>query len=428
MSFDVRTAVKVFSRLRSALASASLSLESLSSPEYSTDMLTLMLLAGLLIQAPSDCNATSKEPAVSVETPGTPFQALPSADGCWIFVSIPGGSTGNPSVIALYSRSKGALSLVRTIPIEGGPTGMALTHDGKTLVVADGDRVAFIDAKRLIRGDDNAILGYLVDSTAKGRVYANVTPDDKFAFIADENSKTVSVIDMARARTTHYDVSATVGKIPTGTLPIALTFSRDGKLIYVTSQWAPESYGWPIECKKETNNPTNDTTAVNPQGAIHVVDVARATKDPAHSIVANVPAGCSAVRMVLSPSGDRAYVTARNSNMLLAFDAAKLRTDSAHSLIGRVPVGPAPVGIAVARGGRRVIVTNSNRFAGSSTDRQTLTVVDPARIPLGAEAIIGSIPAGAFPREMRVTPDGKTLILTNFGSRSIQMIDLARIP
>jgi DNA-binding beta-propeller fold protein YncE len=305
---------------------------------------------------------------------------------------------------------------------------MALTRDGKTLVVADGDRVAFVDADRLVRGDEGALLGYLVDSTAKGRVYANVTADDKFAFIADENSKTVSVIDLARARATHYDVSATVGKIPTGTLPIALTFSPNGKLIYITSQWAPASYGWPAECKREANNPTNDTTSVNPQGAIHVVDVARAINDPATSIVANVRAGCSAVRLVLSPSGDRAYVTARNSNMLLAFDVPKLRGDSAHALVGRVPVGPAPVGVAVIKGGSRIVVTNSNRFAGGADDRQTITLIDANRVALGEAAIVGSVPAGSFPREMRVTADGRTLILTNFGSRSIQMVDVARIP
>jgi len=391
-------------------------------------MLTLTLLAAALQRAPSDCNAISKDPIVTVDAPGGPFQALPSSDGCWIFVSVPGGASRTPSVIALYRRSKGTLSLVRTVSIEGGPTGMVLTHDGKTLIVADGDRVAFVDANRLIQGRDSSILGYLQDSAARGRVYANVTPDDKFAFIADENSKTVSVIDLAKARATHYDVSATVGKIPTGTLPIALPFSRDGRLMYVTSQWAPASYGWPIECKRETNNPTNDTTPVNPQGAIHVVDVARAIKAPATSIVANVRAGCSPVRLVLSPKGDRAYVTARNSNALLAFDVAKLRTDTAHAVIGRVPVGPAPVGVAIVNAGREVIVTNSNRFAGAANDQQTLTVIDANKLGAGEKAIIGSIPAGAFPREMRVTSDGRTLILTNFGSRSISMIDLARIP
>ena len=391
-------------------------------------MLPLTLLVATLHGPPSDCNAIAKDPIVTVDAPGTPFQALPTNDGCWIFVSVPGGASGNPSVIAVYRRSKGTLSLVRTVPIDGGPTGMALTHDGTTLIVADGDRVAFVDANRLIQGGDNAILGYLNDSTARGRVYANVTPDDKFAFIADENSKTVSVIDLARARATHYDVSATVGKIPTGTLPIALTFSRDGRFIYITSQWAPESYGWPIECKREANNPTSDTTSVNPQGAIHVVDVARAIKDPARSIVANVRAGCSAVRLVVAPKGDRAYVSARNSNALLAFDVAKLRTDTLHALVGRVPVGPAPVGVAVVNSGRAVIVTNSNRFAGGAGDQQTLTVIDAAKVGSGGRAIIGAIPAGAFPREMRVTSDGRTLMLTNFGSRSISMIDLARIP
>jgi DNA-binding beta-propeller fold protein YncE len=84
--------------------------------------------------------------------------------------------------------------------------------------------------------------------------------------------------------------------------------------------------------------------------------------------------------------------------------------------------------VAVVHGGRTVIVTNSNRFAGSADDKQTLTVIDASRVEQGAAAIIGSIPAGAFPREMRVTSDGRTLILTNFGSRTIQMIDLARIP
>jgi DNA-binding beta-propeller fold protein YncE len=167
---------------------------------------------------------------------------------------------------------------------------------------------------------------------------------------------------------------------------------------------------------------------VNPQGAIHIVDAEKAKTDPANAIVGNVPAGCSAVRLVLSPSGDRAYVTARNSNMLLAFDVAKLRADPTHALIGRVPVGSSPVGIAVVNGGRQVIVTNSNRFAGSADDHQNLTVIDASRIASGAGAIIGSIPAGAFPREMRVTSDGRTLILTNFGSRTIEMIDLARIP
>jgi DNA-binding beta-propeller fold protein YncE len=234
-------------------------------------------------------------------------------------------------------------------------------------------------------------------------------------------------MDLARARATGFNASATVGKIPTGAAPIALTFSPDQKLVYITSERAPDSFGWPIECKREANNAANDVTPVNPPGAIHVVDVGRAKVDAAHAIIANVPAGCSAVRLVLSPDGERVYVTARNSNSLLAFDARKLTADPQHALVGRVPVGTSPVGVAVVNDGRRVIVTNSNRFAGASDD-QSLTVIDAAKVAAGASAVIGSIPAGAFPRELRVSADGRTLFLTNFGSRTIQMIDLTRLP
>jgi len=377
--------------------------------------------------AVADCNAPARDPSVTVSTPGNPFQALPSRDGCWIFVSIARGGNES-SAIAVYRREQGTLKHTRELRIAGSPAGMALTNDGKLLVVSDNDRVAFIDTDRLVTGHGGAVLGYLVDPAAKGRVYASITPDDKFAFIADENSATVSVIDIAKARASGFNASSTVGKIPTGAAPIAMVFSPDRKLVYITSQRAPANLGWPVECKREANNAANDLTPVNPEGAIHVVDLARAETDPAHSVLANVPAACSPVRLVLSADGARAYVTARNSNALLVFDASKLLAAPRTALIARVPVGTAPVGVAVVNDGRRVVVTNSNRFGGSADDTKSLTVIDADKVTAGAAAVVGSIPAGAFPRELRLTSDGRTLILTNFGSRTVQMIDLARSP
>lgn len=373
------------------------------------------------------CNGAPSEPVAFIDVPGNPFQALPSADGCWIFVSMPGGGGRGSSKIGVLRRARGKLSLERVMPIDGNPTGMVLTHDGRTLIVADGPRIAFIDAEKLVKTRRDAVLGYLDEPGRLGRIYANVTSDDKTLFVADETAETISVIDLAKIRASQFRASSIIGKIPTGAAPIALTFSPDEKLLYTTSQRAPKSSSWPIECKRE-GGAAADTTPVNAQGAVLVVDVERARTDPAHSVIAAVPAGCSAVRLVLSPSGDRAYVTARNDNALLVFDAAKLRTDPAHARIGSVAVGTAPVGIAVIDSGRKIVVTNSNRFARSSDDRQTLTVVDAAMIGSGNGAILGSIPAGAFPREMRVTPDGTTLIVTNFASSSIETIDLTRLP
>jgi DNA-binding beta-propeller fold protein YncE len=375
----------------------------------------------------STCNVATPEPITFVDVPGTPFQALPSADGCWVFVSMPGSQKKGSSKIGVLRRGGGRLVMERVMPIDGNATGMVLTHDGQTLIVADGPRIAFVEVEKLVKTNASAVLGYLDEPGRLGRIYANVTSDDKTLFVADENAETISVVDLAKIRASHFHESPTVGKIPTGAAPIALTFSPDEKLLYTTSQRAPKSLNWPNECKREGGTPA-DTTPVSPQGAILIVDVARAQSDPARSVVGAVPAGCSTVRLVLSPSGDRAYVTARNSNALLTFDTAKLLSDPAHARIGSVTLGTAPVGIAVIDSGRKVVVTNSNRFAGSSGDRQTLTVVDAAKIGSGESAILGSIPAGAFPREMRVTPDGATLIVTNFASSSIEVIDLARLP
>ena len=124
----------------------------------------------------------------------------------------------------------------------------------------------------------------------------------------------------------------------------------------------------------------------------------------------------------LPPDGATAYVTARSDNTLLAFDAQRLVTDTAHALLGKVDVGVAPVGIAVVDGGARVIATNSNRFAGNAGDHQPIAVVDAAKLRIGGKgAKLGEIPAGGFPRELRLSPDGRTLFLTNFTSKTLEM-------
>ena len=113
--------------------------------------------------------------------------------------------------------------------------------------------------------------------------------------------------------------------------------------------------------------------------------------------------------------------------MVLAFDTNKLLADSAHALIGLVPVGNAPVGLAVFDDGARVAVTNSNRF-GDSHAVQSLTIIDTRRISRGEDAILGSVLAGVFPRELRMTENQRALLLTNFGSKTLAVIDTTRLP
>ena len=375
---------------------------------------------------PSGCNVLAPSPSVTIAVPTSPFAVTPTRDGCWLFVSGVGGAGGKTGV-AVLQRDAGRITLARMVPLSSrGATGMALTHDGKLLVVAAGDSVDFLDVGRLISGAAQPLLGSFGDGSGAGSVYANITADDKLLFVSDEGSRSITVVDLERARANGYKAAAIVGKIPVGNAPIALTFSPDGKWLYTTSEGALPEWQWPKACKPEGGDPAKAAVS-NPEGAVIVVDVARARTDPAHAVAARIPAGCSPVRMAISPGGERIYVTARNSNAVLTFDTAKLVADPEHARLAMVPVGAAPVPVAVIDGGRKIVVGNSNRFAKSG-EPQSLTVLDAARMRDGAAATLGTIPAGAFPREMAVSSDGRTLFLTNFGSQSLQVIDIERLP
>jgi DNA-binding beta-propeller fold protein YncE len=129
----------------------------------------------------------------------------------------------------------------------------------------------------------------------------------------------------------------------------------------------------------------------------------------------------------MQSDGARIFVTARNSNAVLAFDTAKLITDAAHARIGMVPVGTAPVPVIALRGGETVVVGNSNRFGAEAGGGRSLTVLDGRKFADPGGATTGSIPAGDFPRELRLSPDGETLFLTNFNSSTVHMFDIKRL-
>jgi DNA-binding beta-propeller fold protein YncE len=380
-------------------------------------ILTLAALLAFAAQAQStDCNVSAASPSAMIALPSRPFTAVPSHDGCWVFVSLTG-----PGGIGVLKRGGGTIELLRVTPLASTPTGIVMTHDGKLLIAAANDVVIFLDVQRLISGAADPVLGSFSDGPNSESIYANVTADDKLLFVSEEAAQSITVIDMERARANGYKAEAIKGKIPTGLAPIALTFSPDGKWLYTTSQLAARQWNWPAACKPE-GSPAG-SPIVNPEGAVIVVDVALAATDPAKSVAARIPAGCSPVRMAISPAGDRIYVTARNSNAVVAFDTAKMLTDADHARLGMAPVGSAPVPVAVVDGGRKVVAGNSNRFAGT-TSGESLNILDAMKIKGEADAGMGVIPAGSFPREMRVSDDGHTLFLTNFGSNSLQVVSV----
>ena len=370
------------------------------------------------------CNAPAADSIVYVALPANPFTPVATPDGCWIFVAMIGNAAGSKAGVAVLSRGGGTIKLERTVPLRSGGSGAVLTHDARTLIVAAGMSVAFLDAARLESGRGEPVLGYLNIGDGVGAIYVNVTRDDRTLFVALERASAILVVDLEKVRAGTFDTTAVVGRIPVGIAPIALALSNDEKYMYTTSQAAPPAWSWPIECRPEADQtaPPNHT-----KGAVVVIDVERARSDPANAAIARVPVGCNPVRLVLSPDGNTAWLSVRGEHSLAAMDTRKLLTDPSSALIAKLPVGTAPVGVAVFDDGKRVVATNSNRFAGGAEDRQSLNVVDVSSGAASAK-LVGTIPAGAFPRELRVTPDGNTLLATNFASKTLEIVDLRRLP
>lgn len=369
-----------------------------------TGLISLALPLWLLgaAQAHADCNQPAADAALQVSLPGHPFSAIPAADGCTIFVSL----TAKPSRLIVLKRDNGAVSVLHDLPAEGMLTGMALSPDGRFLAAANGAGVTLFDTAKLISGADKPALGYLNDKSGAGSIYAAFSPDQHLLFVSDERNQSITVYDFAGLFTGKG--TEAVGEIRTGNAPVGLAFSPDGKLLYSTSEVAYSG----AECSEGGGRSHGP-------GALMVIDVAKAAAAPADAVLARTQAGCSPVRVALSADGARAYVSARGQNMLMVFDTAKLLTGG-EALAQKITVGVAPVGVAAGKG--KVFVTNSDRFGGSST--QSVSVLNEADLSQPQ----ANIPAGGFPRELKLTADGKTLLVTNFATQTLELVDLARLP
>jgi DNA-binding beta-propeller fold protein YncE len=388
----------------------------------------LAMFFGAAFASPADlpCNLPPPSQMTTLPLPGHPFQAAFSKDGCWAFVSLLTNKEPEKfSGVAVLRRTEAGLELVRSIELHPGPVGMVVTHDGELLIAANGQGIFFLSTASLISGRGQPIVATIRENPSATTLFVSVTRDDKYVFASEEGENTITVVDLARVRARGNTRNPVVGKIPVGEGPVALTFSSDEHLLYTTSERALPAWGWPNRCDRED---PEDPPSQWPEGAVVVVDVERAKRDPAGSVLGKLEAGCSPVHLAMSPLGDRAYVTARKDDAVAIFDPRMFLADPAHARVGTVSVGTAPVPILVLDQGKRLVVGNSNRFGTHPRGTETLSVLDTSVIENSGNATVGSIPAGEFPRALVVSPDGRLLLLANFGSSSLQLMDPLDLP
>jgi DNA-binding beta-propeller fold protein YncE len=207
-----------------------------------------------------------------------------------------------------------------------------------------------VSVARAETGASHAVLGMLAEPGPQGHgggaIEATSSPDGHYAFVSIENGDAVAVYDLQAALADRFHKSSFLGSVPLGRAVVGMAVSPDGRWLYATSELAapgPRTRGF--------------------EGTLSVISLAEAERHPARAVLANIPAHCSPVRVAVSTDGSTVWVTARESDELLAFSAKKLLTDPAHALLAAVRVGEAPVGLTLLADGGEIVVADSNRFA-----------------------------------------------------------------
>jgi DNA-binding beta-propeller fold protein YncE len=355
-----------------------------------------------------------------IPVPGKPFGVIATLDDRWLLVSL----TGEPERgIAVIRRDGAGGQVAHVVPLDDLPMGLALSQSGTVLLVAGfSGTVSFVDVARATSGAAGSLLGQVRTGAGMGTVKLVVTHDERYLFASEENQAAVTVLDLGQAQARRYGPEAVRGRVPVEHKPVGLALSPDGSQLYVTAQAMKPAAGSPADSSVSAGS----EQFRNQEGSLSVIGVARAPHAPSHAVVSRVAAGKNPVRVVLSHGGQIAWVTARASNALLAFDTAALSKDPAGARRATAPVGIAPVGVTLVDGDRIALVANSDRFSGS-TAAQTVSIVDTAAALDGRPATLGTLQVGAFPREFGLSPRGDRVFLTNFGSKTVTTIDVAAL-
>ena len=363
--------------------------------------------------APPQKNLTSVR-TVEIDVPAPPFGVVYAQQNGIAFVAL-GTNLG------VLDTSAFTPILIHQIPLPAAyvrvATGIALNHDGRhILVTASTSALIVVDASKAAIGSPSAVVGVLIGTAAAGRsaIEVAVTGDDKYAFVSQEYGSiqtsglgTIEVFELEKPAANGTVSGTAVGYLVLGKSVVGTALSPDGHLLYATSEVAPDS---------------------RTQGTLSVVDVKTLETEPSQALLSNVDAGCGPVRVIVSRDGHIVWVTARESNALLAFDASKLISDPSAALLASIQVGTSPVGLTFAgTNERRILVADSNRFAGSNATTG-LSIVDVDAALRGEQCNLGQIPTGAFPREVALSPDGKTILVSVYGSSMIQAVDVSTSP
>lgn len=203
---------------------------------------------------------------------------------------------------------------------------------------------------------------------ADGVVHGFVSATGPFAYVANLDSNSVTVIDVPS--------SLAISAIPVGGGPTAVAISPDGKQVYVS------------------NNHTND---------VSVIDTATST------VTATIPVQTQPFGLAVTPDGTAVYVANAGSNSVSVIDR------SSQTVTATIPVQTNPIGVAMA-------LTSDGTFAYvTNFSSNSVSVMAVGATP----SVVQTIEVGSEPHLLAVAPNNRFAYVPNAGSNSVSVISIA---
>ncbi|PYL60871.1 MAG: hypothetical protein DMF31_03475 [Verrucomicrobia bacterium] len=211
-----------------------------------------------------------------------------------------------------------------------------------------------------------------------------ISKDGKFAFIANEDDASASVIDLGSGQSR--------GKVKVSEEPEGVGVNPANGEVYVTCEEKGEVF------------------AIDPD---------------AQRVIAKIETGGRPRSVAFQPDGSRAYAACENGGYIAVIDA------QSHKLLSKIqlPMGSLPMGTAISKDGNELYVSTGRGNAVAVIDTQKNQV---RRSPLlsargegeGEESIIAMIPVGNRAWGIALDPSGSKLYTANGASNDVSVVDL----
>lgn len=213
-------------------------------------------------------------------------------------------------------------SVIASVAVPGGPTGLAVTPDGSVVYVA----CQSAGVVAVINTSSNSVVTSI--DVTPGTTQIAINPSGTQVYAVSPAANAISVIETGANRV--------VGSIGVGTRPGAVAFNRAGTRAFVTNLYS---------------------------ASISVIDTA------ARSVVATFDAHQGPSGVAVSPDSRRLYVTNQYSGDVTVHDA------SSGEILQTIGGFAFPNGVAVTPDGNRILVTNGNAGTVSAIDASSSSVI-----------------------------------------------------